>query len=247
MTQQQAQSPEISAQLDSLLSNQTWLDSLASTPLSIAPLVQNLAIGTVLALILRWHFGRYATTLSNRRQFAQTFPLILLTTLLIISIVKSSLALSLGLVGALSIVRFRTPIKEPEELAYLFLAIAIGLGLGANQTIATLMASAFILIMVAVIQSRRRDFRNPNLYLSIDWTSGAIDPSTRLDLLNAEIGEHSIRSDLRRFDIRDDAVEATYLVEFENEGQFSHLVRRLQKDDEQVAITFIDQSQLPTV
>ena len=60
-------------------------------------------------------------------------PVICLTTLLVISVVKSSLALSLGLVGALSIVRFRTPIKEPEELAYIFLAIAIGLALGADQ------------------------------------------------------------------------------------------------------------------
>ena len=40
---------------------------------------------------------------------------------LVITVIKSSLALSLGLVGALSIVRFRTPIKEPEELGYLFL------------------------------------------------------------------------------------------------------------------------------
>ena len=49
-----------------------------------------------------------------------------ITTFLVISVVKSSLALSLGLVGALSVIRFRTPIKEPEELSYLFLAIGIG-------------------------------------------------------------------------------------------------------------------------
>jgi len=48
-----------------------------------------------------------------------------MTTMLVISIVKSSLALSLGLVGALSIVRFRSAIKEPEELVYIFLSMAI--------------------------------------------------------------------------------------------------------------------------
>ena len=58
--------------------------------------------------------------------------LITMTTMLIISIVKSSLALSLGLVGALSVIRFRAAIKEPEELTYLFLTIAIGLGFGAK-------------------------------------------------------------------------------------------------------------------
>ena len=55
-----------------------------------------------------------------------------MTTYIVIMVVKNSLALSLGLVGALSIVRFRAAIKEPEELVYLFLIIAAGLGCGAN-------------------------------------------------------------------------------------------------------------------
>jgi len=51
-----------------------------------------------------------------------------MTTIFISTVVESSLALTLGLVGALSIVRFRTAVKEPEELSYMFLAITIGLG-----------------------------------------------------------------------------------------------------------------------
>ena len=78
-------------------------------PLSLVNLLINLAVGTLLALLLRWHFERFGSTLSNREEFAGVFPFILLTTTLIITVVKSSLALSLGLVGALSIVRFRTP------------------------------------------------------------------------------------------------------------------------------------------
>ena len=70
-----------------------------------------------------------------------------MTTMLIITIVKSSLALSLGLVGALSVVRFRTAIKEPEELSYLFFTIAIGLGFGANQTLITVIG--FVLIAIS--------------------------------------------------------------------------------------------------
>jgi len=81
--------------------------------------------GLVLSLILQWHYRRFSSALSSKENFSKIFPLILLTTLLIITIVKSSLALSLGLVGALSIVRFRTPIKEPEELAYLFIIPAV--------------------------------------------------------------------------------------------------------------------------
>ena len=61
-------------------------------------------------------YAKYGNSLSNRKKLMQTFVLISVTVMLVISIVKSSLALSLGLVGALSIVRFRAAIKEPEEL-----------------------------------------------------------------------------------------------------------------------------------
>ena len=68
------------------------------------------------------------------------------------SIVKSSIALSLGLVGALSIIRFRTPIKEPEELAYIFIAIAIGLGLGAGQYLITTIFFVIICLVMLVLR-----------------------------------------------------------------------------------------------
>ena len=124
----------------------------SDAPLSVPDLLLNLVIGVVLAIMVRWHFRRFGSTLSNRDEFAQVFPFVTLTTILIISVVKSSLALSLGLVGALSIVRFRTPIKEPEELAYLFISIAIGLGLGASQSIPTIIATVFILGAMAAMK-----------------------------------------------------------------------------------------------
>jgi hypothetical protein len=97
-------------------------------PPSLLALLINMAVGLLLLLGISKHFERFGSTLSNRSEFALVFPFIVLTTTLIITVVKTSLALSLGLVGALSIVCFRTPIKEPEELAYLCLAIAIPSG-----------------------------------------------------------------------------------------------------------------------
>ena len=73
---------------------------------------------------------------------------------------KSSLALSLGLVGALSIVRFRAAIKEPEELVYLFLIIAIGLGCGANQLIITTIGIIFALVLIVVYSKYLKNSKN---------------------------------------------------------------------------------------
>src|SRR5687768_8190289 len=83
----------------------------------------NMLLAAVLTYTLSLFYIRFGTAMSNRRKFARNFMLLALTTMMIIHIVQTSVALSLGLVGALSIVRFRAAIKEPEELAYLFLNV----------------------------------------------------------------------------------------------------------------------------
>lgn len=222
--------------------------NIGNDPLDLTLLLINLVVGTILALILRFHFQRFGSTLSNRDEFAMVFPFILLTTILIITVVKSSLALSLGLVGALSIVRFRTPIKEPEELAYLFLAIAMGLGLGANQTVPTVVASLTILISMALIGSFRKDAGGKNIYLSVDWCSDKDNhPDRYLERLTEIIFKHSKNSDLRRFDIRQELFEATFFLDVASTDNLSALVDELRRNFPKIGITFLDQNQLPSV
>ena len=101
----------------------------------------------VMSFILRNFYIRRSFSLTGKMHIGSIIPILATVVFLVILIVKSSLALSLGLVGALSIVRFRTPIKEPEELVYLFLAIAIGLGYAAGQTLLTSVIFLSILII----------------------------------------------------------------------------------------------------
>jgi len=217
-------------------------------PLSITSLLIHLVIGGILAIIIRWHFRRFGSTLSNREEFAQVFPFILLTTVLIISVVKSSLALSLGLVGALSIVRFRTPIKEPEELAYLFISIAAGLGLGAEQTIPTVVSVLTILTIVGLFKSRRETFKNKNLFLSIDWQPNEGDDVDKyLERVSEIISKHVIACDLRRYDMREHSIEVTYFVDLETTEKLSVLTDELKSQYPKAGLTFLDQSQLPSV
>jgi hypothetical protein len=226
------------------------LDKLqnSSAPLSLESLLFNLAIGVALSLALRWHFQRYGSTLSNREEYGHVFPFVCLTTILVISVVKSSLALSLGLVGALSIVRFRTPVKEPEELAYLFIAIAIGLGLGANQTLPTVVAVIAILTVMAFVKAPSVKEDSKNLYLSIDWQVDAgKEPENFLARLNEVMSKHVANCDLRRFDVRDGSLDATYFVDIGNTGALSELTDELRASFPSAGITFIDQNRLPSV
>ncbi len=208
-------------------------------------LVVNLVIGAILSVILRWHFRRFASTLSNRFEFSKNFPMIVLTTLLIISIVKSSLALSLGLVGALSIVRFRTPIKEPEELAYLFLSIAIGLGLGANQWKATILATVVILSAVAILRWQAKNSNRRSVYLSVSSNDEGSDNS--LESITHALNKHTVMSDMRRLDVEGKSSEVIYFVDFEDATALPELVKDIQGIIPSAKITFIDQNQLPSL
>src|SRR5262245_12002605 len=186
---------------------------LVQEPLSLTTLVINLAIGAVMALGLRWHFKRYGSTLANRDDLGNVFPFVLLTTLLIITVVKSSLALSLGLVGALSIVRFRTPIKEPEELAYLFLSIGLGLGLGANQRLVTVLVFTVILGYMALVSLGRSGALPPRLLVHLSGSHPANgDAAGTQDVLREILRsaeESSTRVDLRRIDRQGPSFHAT--------------------------------------
>jgi hypothetical protein len=225
---------------------QLGLSFPAGDSLSLSALLLNLAVGLVLSLVLRWHFQRFGSTLSNRAEFAQVFPFILLTTVLIITVVKSSLALSLGLVGALSIVRFRTPIKEPEELAYLFLAIAMGLGLGADQTVPTVVAGFAILATVAALRWSSRGREQRNLYLSLDWSPPA-QSERPIRALEEVVARHVSMGDLRRIDRRNGTIEATYRIDLPGTSEMSALVEDLERSFPGINVTFIDQNRLPSL
>ena len=181
---------------------------------SIVDFLINIFITIILSYIIGLVYSKYGNSLSNRKKLLQTFVLISVTVMLVISIVKSSLALSLGLVGALSIVRFRTAIKEPEELVYFFVAIALGLGMGANQRLVTLVG-AIIIILYIVIQNMNtvRNVVQQNLIVTISNTSETgLDENKILEMLN----KYSSKIDLRRLDAANNSTELSLNIEFNN-------------------------------
>jgi hypothetical protein len=197
----------------------------------------NLLLSIILGSAIAWFYTRYGRSLSNRARFAFNLPALSLTTVLIISIIKSSLALSLGLVGALSIVRFRTAIKEPEELVYLFVAIAIGLGLGADQRLPTVLAVAVILAYLFA-----RTFLSPrgqknNLYFSVVAPSDSATFVRINELLLEEV--NSI--DLRRLDNTVDNLRATYLLQLPSSEALVTLMDTLRANLPACEFSFVEQ------
>jgi hypothetical protein len=157
--------------------------------------------------------------------------------MLVISIVKSSLALSLGLVGALSIVRFRAAIKEPEELSYLFLIIGAGLGFGANQRLITLTAFVLIFGILIVQNVFGRRTESENLYLTVtNAAEKKLDATDIVSILN----RHCTRIQMTRFVEDEDMMEATFLIKFDSFDAFNTCKLELQSLDEGIKLNFLE-------
>ena len=138
--------------------------------LDIIPTLFSFFICVLMSFIVRDFYIKRSFSLTGKMHIGSIIPVLSTVVFLVIVVVKSSLALSLGLVGALSIVRFRTPIKEPEELVYLFLAIAIGLGYGAGQVLITTILSLSILLIIFMWLSNRKIAKTSEYNLVIKWT-----------------------------------------------------------------------------
>jgi len=220
------------------------MDISQITPLSLPILLLNLALGTVVSILLALYYIKYGNSLSNRFQFGAILPVLALITMLVISIVKSSLALSLGLVGALSIVRFRTAIKDPEELIFLFFAIAIGLGFGADQRVPTLVAFAVIMALLlvrALIFHRRQALHN--LYLNVQ-----VEDKENRENLFAEINDHLLKEfktlNFRRMDHSNNLLQVTYYVHISSTEQLVRVQDTLRKLYPGSSVSIVEQSNL---
>ena len=210
--------------------------NIDQTPLSLNSLLINLAIGVIVSILIKIHYRRFGSTITNREEFSNIFPFILLTTILIITVVKSSLALSLGLVGALSIVRFRTPIKEPEELVYLFLAIAIGLGYAAGQAFITSILVLSILTIIFFFLSNKSISNVSEYNLIINWRKDSVSIQNLMDELKPFV--HSIK--LIRLDSSSDDSTATIMVSPNDNKFIDAITDKVQTLDDKSTISFFE-------
>lgn len=110
-------------------------------------LLVNFVACVIMSFVVRSFYVKFLTSSNEKMDISSIIPILSSVIFLVIIVVKSSVALSLGLLGAFSMVRFRTPIKEPTKLIYLVIAIVIGLGYGANFTIITTVIVAVILLI----------------------------------------------------------------------------------------------------
>jgi len=121
-----------------------------SVNLSFSEGITILISSLIYGIYLRFLYLKLAITYSSKISFGNTLLLVTISVASLVAVVKASLALSLGLVGALSVIRFRTAVKEPYNLSYILLSICIAISIGASQYLFSLLIAIFGSLAVGI-------------------------------------------------------------------------------------------------
>ena len=214
-----------------------YLQEFTST-VDFKEFIINMVIIAVLTAFLGYFYTLFGQSVSNRKKFSVNFIPLALTTMLIITIVKSSIALSLGLVGALSIVRFRAAIKDPEELTYLFITIGLGLAAGANQILIAVASFAFIILVLyfRTLVIGKKAFRShENMYLNISSTNKDLSAITNI------LKEQFTLVELKRLDESEKSMELSFIVDARTIEEIEETKKKLVTFTPDITLSFVEQ------
>lgn len=110
----------------------------------VIQIILSMSIALLLSIFVYWVYKKTYTGVMYSKNFNITIIMTSVVTSMVMMVIGSNLALSLGMVGALSIIRFRTAIKDPKDIGFLFWGIGIGLSSGTGTYIVGIVGSIFI-------------------------------------------------------------------------------------------------------
>lgn len=208
--------------------------------INIGAFVLNLLITAVIAYLIKLFYIKYGRAISDRRKFSNNFIPLAIGTLLIITVIKSSIALSLGLVGALSIVRFRSAIKDPEELTMLFLIIGFGLMGGADKPMLSVISFALIIPIFYFnsIMSKNKGTVTNKAFLNISTNKSDVTS------LTSSIEAHTKYLEIKRVDSTNEGINASYYCTINDPSQLQKIIEAVTSNDPNATVSFVEQPDL---
>ena len=129
----------------------SFMEGFYSTDVSLATILLSLAIVCLIALYIFFAYRLLTRRTFYNKNFCISLAALAIITAAIILTIQSSIVISLGMVGALSIVRFRTAIKEPLDLVFLFWSISAGIICGAGLYSLAIIVSLIVTVALLVL------------------------------------------------------------------------------------------------
>lgn len=206
------------------------MNALAQTSLSAQELfniITSLTLAIIIGVIISQVYKRTHRGLNYEISFLTTLILLAPIVAAVMIFIQGSLVLSLGLVGSLSIIRFRTPIKDTRDMVFLFWVIATGLGCGIyNWTLVVIFTLLVVVTVVILYITKYGQSRNQDYVLILSGDSSSLE-----DDVERIIRQHTFDARVRSRESENDIWEIIFEVRFTgNVGEESkQLVQKLQE------------------
>lgn len=161
------------------------------TSVSILDMLIALVLAFCVGMLIFFVYKKTFSGVMYSSSFAVTLVALTMITTLVILAVTSNVVLSLGMVGALSIVRFRTAIKEPLDIAFLFWAIAAGIVLAAGM-IPLAVVGSVIVAVILIIFANRKSSANP--FIVVLQCEDSASESKAVEFLKEKTKKSAVKS-----------------------------------------------------
>ena len=198
--------------------------------ISVTQILISMCITVLLSMFIYWVYKKTYSGVMYSKNFNITIMLISTVTSMVMMIIGSNLALSLGMVGALSIIRFRSAIKDPKDIGFLFWGIAVGLSTGTGIYIVGIIGSIFIAFLLFIFD---RGIYNDNCYLLIVKGN-----DINFDKIESIIKEHTSKFNLKMKNSTDIFTEATYEIKLKR-NEDNEILRELKTIENIININIV--------
>ncbi len=154
-------------------------------------IVMNLGVSFLIGLFIFYVYKKTFQGVLYQRSFNIGLVVLSMVVTLIIMTISGNLVLSLGMVGALSIVRFRTPIKDPIDLVFIFWAITVGIANGVGYFNITIIGSVFMTI-VLLFMTRKAEEEQP--FLLVMQIPSMEEAKSAVKLVKKSVDRYNLKS-----------------------------------------------------
>ena len=200
-------------------------------PISGVEIVFNIGVALICGLCISWLYRHTYRGPGFSIAFVNSIVLLTMITAVVILTIGNNLARAFGLVGAMSIIRFRTAVKDTQDIVYIFFALSLGMAAGGGYYKIAFIGTAFVGMMIYLFSKTRSSSLQKDEYLlQVSYHANGDAMPAYIPLFRKYCRSHHVIN-TRAFGDDGDALEIAYYVRLRDREESDRFVRELRKAD----------------
>ncbi|MGD9899481.1 MAG: DUF4956 domain-containing protein [Calditrichaceae bacterium] len=220
------------------------MQSLNLFPVSIFEIMKNIIVALCCGLFIAYIYRKSYRGAGYSAAFVNSMIILTMITAIVIMVIGNNLARAFGLVGAMSIIRFRTAVKDTQDIVFIFFALAIGMAFGVGYYKIAIFGSVFVgIIILLLAKSNITAARQNDYLLQFSFQPNGVDPLSYIPILDRYCRWHKVIN--TRTIENQGILELSYYVRLKNKDKNPEFINALDNSNGVKNINlFFDEEQI---